>query len=162
MIILNHVSALWYWRQSLVFQIFGVLFFSYLFLFYFYCSFKLCRSNKIEEECSDADGAIKKDEHLEKDSFDFANQEDIDISNKVRLKNDSIPSTSKQDVEPRWKIQVGKKHQTYSGPLLPSSMHNNSSERGRTSERFSSFILISNSVSSAFVILNICLFYQVQ
>ncbi|KAI0488300.1 hypothetical protein KFK09_028128 [Dendrobium nobile] len=93
------------------------------------------RSNKIEEECSGADGAIKKDEHLEKDSFDFANQEDIDISNKVRLKNDSIPSTSKQDVEPRWKIQVGKKHQTYSGPLLPSSMHNNSSERGRTSER---------------------------
>ncbi|PKU84433.1 Mitogen-activated protein kinase kinase kinase YODA [Dendrobium catenatum] len=93
------------------------------------------RSNKIEEECSGADGAIKKYEHHEKDSFDFANQEDIDISNKVRLKNDSIPSTSKQDFEPRWKSQVGKKHQTYSGPLLPSSMHNNSSERGRTSER---------------------------
>ncbi|KAL0904271.1 hypothetical protein M5K25_026357 [Dendrobium thyrsiflorum] len=93
------------------------------------------RSNKFDAEWSDADGAIKKDEHLEKDSFDFANQEDIDRSNKVRLKNDSIPSTSKQDVEPRWKSQLGKKHQTYSGPLLPSSMHNNSSERGRTSER---------------------------
>lgn len=96
----------------------------------------MCRLNKLEAECSDDGCAIKKDDHLEKDSSDFANQEDIDRSNKFSLKNDLVPSTSKQDVEPRWKIQVGKKHQTYSGPLLPSSMHNNSSERGRTSERF--------------------------
>lgn len=93
------------------------------------------RLNKLEAECSEAGGAVKKDGHLEKGSSDLTSGEDIDRSDKVSLKNDLVPSTSKQDVEPRWKSQVGKKHQTYSGPLLPSSMHNNSSERGRTSER---------------------------
>ncbi|XP_020586423.1 serine/threonine-protein kinase BLUS1-like isoform X2 [Phalaenopsis equestris] len=88
-----------------------------------------------EAEWSEGGGAIKMDEHQEKDSSDFGSREDIDRSGNVSLKNDSVPSTSKQDVEPRWKTQVGKKHQTYSGPLLPSSMHNNSLERGQTSER---------------------------
>lgn len=91
------------------------------------------RLNMIGSQGSEADGAIPKDNHLQNELSDFNNREDSDRFDKVVLKNDSIPSTSKQDVEPRWKNQVGKKHQTYSGPLL--SSHNNSSERGRTYER---------------------------
>ncbi|KAK8963498.1 Mitogen-activated protein kinase kinase kinase 3 [Platanthera guangdongensis] len=94
------------------------------------------RINISAAESSETGGAIKKEEHLQKDLSDFGNREDIDRSDKVRLKNDSVPSTSKQDVEPRWKSHFGKSHQTYSGPILPSTVHNNSSERGRTTERF--------------------------
>lgn len=94
------------------------------------------RVNISAAKSSGTGSAIKKEEHLQKDLSDFGNREDIDRSDKVRLKNDSVPSTSKQDVEPRWKSQVGKNHQTYSGPILPSTVHNNSLDRGRTSERF--------------------------
>ncbi|PKA53474.1 oxidative-stress responsive protein 1 [Apostasia shenzhenica] len=91
------------------------------------------RNNLGGSEASDYKSTIKIDNHLETELSDFSNQEGIDSFGKVRLKKDSVPSTSKHDPELRWKSHVGKKHQTYSGPILP--MHCKSSEKWQTSER---------------------------
>lgn len=84
-----------------------------------------------------------KDETVEAALSASRNQEVLDGYEKSRFKNDSIPSTSKQGIESNnWKNQVKKKHQTCSGPLIPSNVHSNSfSERGHTSDRFLSHFL---------------------
>lgn len=78
-----------------------------------------------------------KNEISEVDIVDCGNKE-MFAGNENRLKNDSLPSTTKQNFEPScWKNEVGRRHQTYSGPLLPSSVRGNSlSERSRIPERF--------------------------
>ncbi|KAG6510147.1 hypothetical protein ZIOFF_028156 [Zingiber officinale] len=80
-----------------------------------------------ESKCSSS----TRDEILQTDIVDYSNQERLDKCERFRLKNDEAPSTSKRDTLPNQrKVEVGKKHQTYSGPLVPSG-----SERVHTSER---------------------------
>ncbi|KAG6513867.1 hypothetical protein ZIOFF_024204 [Zingiber officinale] len=80
-----------------------------------------------ESKCSSS----TRDEILQTDIVDYINQERFDKCERFRLKSDEAPSTSKRDTLPNQrKVEVGKKHQTYSGPLVPSG-----SERVHTSER---------------------------
>ncbi|KAJ0962142.1 hypothetical protein J5N97_029970 [Dioscorea zingiberensis] len=79
-----------------------------------------------------------KGEILEVDIPDSSSQERVD-GYENRLKDDPLPSTSKQSMEPNyWKNDVGKKHQTYSGPLPGSVRNNSSSEKSQNTERFES------------------------
>ncbi|XP_074556695.1 uncharacterized protein LOC141812586 [Curcuma longa] len=72
-----------------------------------------------------------RDEILQTDIADSSNQERFDQRERSRMKSDEAPSTSKRDTLPNQrKVEVGKKHQTYSGPLVPSG-----SERVHTSGR---------------------------
>lgn len=69
---------------------------------------------------------------MQTDIADSSNQERFDQRERSRMKSDEAPSTSKRDTLPNQrKVEVGKKHQTYSGPLVPSG-----SERVHTSGRF--------------------------
>ncbi|CAL9125026.1 unnamed protein product [Musa textilis] len=81
-----------------------------------------------------------RDEILPIDLVDSHSQERIEGCDSCRMKNDSTPSTSKHDIQPnQWKVDVGKKGQTRSGPLVPSGTSTTlSSERGHTSERIES------------------------
>ncbi|URD78580.1 hypothetical protein MUK42_02659 [Musa troglodytarum] len=81
-----------------------------------------------------------RDEILPIDLVDSHSQERIEGCDSCRMKNDSTPSTSKHDIQPnQWKVDVGKKGQTRSGPLVPSGMSTTlSPERGHTSERIES------------------------
>ncbi|XP_039121752.1 serine/threonine-protein kinase BLUS1-like isoform X2 [Dioscorea cayenensis subsp. rotundata] len=96
------------------------------------------RHISVAEE-SDMKCSSTKNEISEVDIVDCGNKE-MFAGNENRLKNDSLPSTTKQNFEPScWKNEVGRRHQTYSGPLLPSSVRGNSlSERSRIPERFES------------------------
>lgn len=87
-----------------------------------------------------ARGLDTKDETVEADIMDSSSHERVDYEN--RFKDDPLPSTSKQSTEPNhWKNEVGKRHQTYSGPL-PGTVHNNSSsDKSWSAERFYSFQL---------------------
>ncbi|KAH7659588.1 Non-specific serine/threonine protein kinase protein [Dioscorea alata] len=82
-----------------------------------------------------ARGLDTKDEIVEADIMDSSSRERVDYEN--RFKDDPLPSTSKQSTEPNhWKNEVGKRHQTYSGPL-PGTVHNNSSsDKSWSAERF--------------------------
>lgn len=97
-----------------------------------------CPAQESETRCLNT-----KDEVVETDLVNSSNQEKVDEYEKRLVKNDLIPSTSKQEMEPNnRKGEVGKRQQTYSGPLMPSSVHvNSSAEKGRTTERFISIIL---------------------
>ncbi|CAL9130613.1 unnamed protein product [Musa acuminata var. zebrina] len=81
-----------------------------------------------------------RDEILPIDLVDFHSQERIEGCDSCRMKNDLTPSTSKHDIQPnQWKVDVGKKGQTHSGPLVPSGMSTTLlPERGHTSERIES------------------------
>ncbi|XP_039141284.1 probable serine/threonine-protein kinase DDB_G0284251 [Dioscorea cayenensis subsp. rotundata] len=78
---------------------------------------------------------IPKMKSVEADIMDSSSHERVDYEN--RFKDDPLPSTSKQSTEPNhWKNEVGKRHQTYSGPL-PGTVHNNSSsDKSWSAERF--------------------------
>ncbi|KAJ6821776.1 serine/threonine-protein kinase fray2 [Iris pallida] len=77
-----------------------------------------------------------KDQLIGAELSDSHNQEASNEYEKSSSKNGSAPSTSKQGSETNnWKSQTGRKHLTYSGPLIPSSVHNSTSERGRISDR---------------------------
>ncbi|XP_065021389.1 uncharacterized protein LOC135646130 isoform X2 [Musa acuminata AAA Group] len=84
-----------------------------------------------EAKCS------SRDEVLQTELVDTSNQERFDGHDNHRLENNLAPQTSKHDsVCNQGKVEVGKKQQTYSGPLLPSGVSAISlSERGLTSER---------------------------
>ncbi|THU55115.1 hypothetical protein C4D60_Mb11t03170 [Musa balbisiana] len=81
-----------------------------------------------------------RDEILPIDLVDSHSQERIEGCDSCRMKNDLTPSTSKHDIQPnQWKVDVGKKRQTHSGPLVPSGMSTTLlPERGHTSERIES------------------------
>ncbi|KAM0934408.1 putative protein kinase STE-STE20-Fray family [Dioscorea sansibarensis] len=83
-----------------------------------------------------AKGLDTKDEIVEADIMDSSSRERVD-DYENRFIDDPLPSTSKQSTEPNhWKNEVGKRHQTYSGPL-PGRVHNNSSsDKSRSAERF--------------------------
>ncbi|ONK73658.1 uncharacterized protein A4U43_C04F33920 [Asparagus officinalis] len=95
-----------------------------------------CRENTYAADESGTRCSSAKTEPVETVSLASRNQEILDGYDKSRSKNDSMPSTSKQGIDPNnWKSQAGKKHLTYSGPLIPSNVHGNSFiERGRISE----------------------------
>ncbi|XP_064976763.1 sporulation-specific protein 1 isoform X2 [Musa acuminata AAA Group] len=86
-----------------------------------------------EAKCSSS----TRDEVLQTELVDTSNQERFDGHDNHRLENNLAPQTSKHDsVCNQGKVEVGKKQQTYSGPLLPSGVSAISlSERGLTSER---------------------------
>lgn len=114
----------------------------------------LCRENTYAADELGTRCSSTKDEPVETVSLASCNQEILDGNDKSRSKNDSMPSTSKQGIDPNnWKSQAGKKHHTYSGPLIPSNVHGNSFiERGRMSDRFSLFQHLSIFMSMMFVI----------
>ncbi|XP_042382491.1 serine/threonine-protein kinase 26-like [Zingiber officinale] len=91
------------------------------------------RAEFSETKCSNT-----RDEILQTDSSDASNQERLDRYDNCRVKGDSAPSTSNPDTLPNHKkIEIGKKRQTYSGPLVSSRMPATSvSERGHSLERF--------------------------
>ncbi|XP_072988211.1 uncharacterized protein [Typha latifolia] len=93
-----------------------------------------CRESTCGVLESDTRCLSTKDVILEPDICNPGNQDRLGRYEKQRSANDSVPSTSKQSIETNhWKSEVGKKHQTYSGPLVTSNSHSNSlSERGRT------------------------------
>ncbi|KAJ6846406.1 serine/threonine-protein kinase fray2 [Iris pallida] len=95
------------------------------------------RENNCGVEGPESRCSSSKNQLVGTDLSDYRSQEELDGYEKSRLKNGSVSSTPKQGLETNnWKIQAGKKHQTYSGPLFPSSVHNTSlSERGRISDR---------------------------
>ncbi|WOL10049.1 hypothetical protein Cni_G18803 [Canna indica] len=95
------------------------------------------RGNAYGSGFSGANSSSTRDEIVQTDSVQSSNQERVDGCDSSRLKNDLAPSTSKHDIPPNQsKVDVGKKRQTYSGPLVPSGMPTtSSSERGQTSER---------------------------
>ncbi|KAJ6830446.1 serine/threonine-protein kinase fray2 [Iris pallida] len=95
------------------------------------------REHNFDVEGPESSCSSSKDQHLGTDLSDYHNQEELDGYEQSRLKNCSLTSTSKQGLETNnWKSQARKKHQTYSGPLIPSSVHNISlSERGHISDR---------------------------
>ncbi|KAJ0971089.1 hypothetical protein J5N97_019048 [Dioscorea zingiberensis] len=97
------------------------------------------RGNICVAEESGARCSSTKNEISDIDIVDSRNQEMLN-GNENRLKYDSKPSTTKPNFEPcYWKNEVGRRHQTYSGPLLPSSVRGNSlAEKSRNSERFES------------------------
>ncbi|XP_010919333.1 uncharacterized protein [Elaeis guineensis] len=97
-----------------------------------------CRANNCPAQDSATRCSNSKDEILETDLVNSSNQEKVGEYEKRLVKNDLIPSTSKQEMEPNYRRgEVGKRQQTYSGPLMPSSVHiNSSAEKGRTTERF--------------------------
>ncbi|XP_064934891.1 uncharacterized protein LOC135587420 isoform X2 [Musa acuminata AAA Group] len=86
-----------------------------------------------EAKCSSS----TRDEVLQTELVDTSNQERFDGHDNHRLENNLAPQTSKHDSAcNQGKVEVGKKQQTYSGPLLPSGVSAISlSERGLTSER---------------------------
>ncbi|URE31781.1 hypothetical protein MUK42_17997 [Musa troglodytarum] len=88
-------------------------------------------------EFSEAKCSSTRDEVLQTELVDTSNQERFDGHDNHRLENNLAPQTSKHDsVCNQGKVEVGKKQQTYSGPLLPSGVSAISlSERGLTSER---------------------------
>lgn len=90
-------------------------------------------------EFSEAKCSSTRDEVLQTELVDTSNQERFDGHDNHRLENNLAPQTSKHDsVCNQGKVEVGKKQQTYSGPLLPSGVSAISlSERGLTSERYS-------------------------
>ncbi|CAL9780910.1 unnamed protein product, partial [Musa acuminata subsp. burmannicoides] len=81
-----------------------------------------------------------RDEILPIDLVDSHSQERIEGCDSCRMKNDLTPSTSKHDIQPnQWKVDVGKKGQTHSGPLVSSGMSTTLlPERGHTAERIES------------------------
>ncbi|KAI0499830.1 hypothetical protein KFK09_018038 [Dendrobium nobile] len=86
-------------------------------------------------EGPDGSGLIKKNEFLETDVLEVINQDRIYRYDNKKLNNDSDPSTSTHDAEPRQENEVVKEPQMCSIPLRPSSVQNNSAKRGRNLER---------------------------
>ncbi|KAL0913097.1 hypothetical protein M5K25_016529 [Dendrobium thyrsiflorum] len=86
-------------------------------------------------EGPDGSGLIKKNEFLETDVLEVINQDSIYRYDNMKLNNDSDPSTSTHDAEPRQENEVVKEPQMCSSPLRPSSVQNNSAKRGRNLER---------------------------
>ncbi|XP_042419462.1 STE20/SPS1-related proline-alanine-rich protein kinase-like isoform X1 [Zingiber officinale] len=89
-------------------------------------------AESLETKCSNT-----RDEILQAESSDASNQERLDQYDSRRLKGDLAPSTSKPDaLTNHRKVEVGKRCQTYSGPLALSGMPTTSvSERVHSVER---------------------------
>ncbi|KAG6481685.1 hypothetical protein ZIOFF_058304 [Zingiber officinale] len=89
-------------------------------------------AESLETKCSNT-----RDEILQAESSDASNQERLDQYDSRRLKGDLAPSTSKPDaLTNHRKVEVGKRCQTYSGPLALSGMPTTSvSERVHSAER---------------------------
>ncbi|KAH0456539.1 hypothetical protein IEQ34_014446 [Dendrobium chrysotoxum] len=85
-------------------------------------------------EGPDGSGLFKKNEFLETDVLEIINQDSIYRYDNMKLNNDSDPSTSTHDAEPRQENEVVKEPQMCSSPLRP-SVQNNSAKRGRNLER---------------------------
>lgn len=108
-----------------------IFFFLGSFLFFF------CRGSIPCAESSETKCTNTRDEILQTEYSDSSNQERLDQYESCRLKSDLAPSTSKPDaLTNHRKVEVGKKRQTYSGPLAQSGMPTTSvSERVHSTER---------------------------
>lgn len=111
--------------------------------------FLFCRESTYSANFSGAKCLNTRDEILPIDLVDFHSQERIEGCDSCRMKNDLTPSTSKHDIQPnQWKVDVGKKGQTHSGPLVSSGMSTTLlPERGHTSERLMFYSFSSQTVT---------------